>query len=107
MANPAREDLKQYLLLALVGVCVVLVGLIWLDNLDGSTGTNAAFVRGTAPAGATLVPPPTRAPDATHRHTQAAPTTAPVLAATPSPTSPTAATSLPPATVPTEPSGEE
>lgn len=50
MANSAREGVKQYLLLALVVISVVLIGLTWVDNLNEAEPGGSGFQRGTAPA---------------------------------------------------------
>lgn len=50
MAKSKRENLKQSLLFIFMGVCLVLIVLVWVDGLIEDTGSpaNPAYVRPTA-----------------------------------------------------------
>lgn len=66
MANAPREGLKQSLLLGFVALNVVLIGLVWVDNLSDQPTGGTGFVRTTPTAPLThVVPTATPGPSAT------------------------------------------
>jgi hypothetical protein len=92
----SNDVLKQALLLGFVAIGVVMIAMIWVENLSGQGQANPAFHRDAAPATIIYTQPDTTqgpalesgAPDATSITTQMVPGSIQATPSTPVPTLP-------------------
>ena len=62
MASAPRKELTQGVVLAWIALSVLLIGLIWADNLAGPQPGEGGFIRGTPVRLATIAPTLTPTP---------------------------------------------